>query len=782
MTTDDTKHSTIRKPELLAPAGSFEAFRGAVAAGADAVYLGGERFGARAYAQNFTEEEIIEAIAFAHIFGARVYLTVNTLTRQSELDNLTEYVERLYRAGLDGVIVQDIGVLKRLGRRCPDLRLHASTQMSVTGPGSVRLLQNLGVSRVVPARELSLEEMRAIKEETGIEIEAFIHGAMCYSYSGRCLMSSFLGGRSGNRGRCAGTCRLPYRISFPESGKAEEFPGGRKDFYPLSMRDMCALEKLPSLIEAGIDSFKIEGRMKKAEYAAGVTAVYRKYIDLYFKLRSEGAEDTWKVEKEDLHSLTSLYIRSQLSGGYYNIRNSKDLLTLDSPGYAGADDILLNKIREKYIDHPVLKPVRGKAFVAAPDNIRLEVFSADGISASVSGDAAQPAKSRPLTEEDIRQKLTQTKDTAFVFERLDVETDGASFVPVSALKELRRKALSELTLRYSGVRTPSLEGSRQEDIGDAWQAARRKSRHTASPGRSVWVLASTKQQLQSIAAVINKESSPGSSPSGSARVNVGAVIVPPELGAEAGKVLSSRIPFMLSLPHMVRRPEYSALEAALENGSFSGFYVRTMEELDILKKKYYYREIAAAFSLYAWNTESAEWLFETCDYFTLPPELSGKEAASVFGPALKERAILEVYGKTPLMVTAGCLRKTSGRCTKADNGFLYLTDRKNARFPVRTDCAFCHNVIFNSVPTSLHRQTRDPAFQGAPVHLLSFTDEDGRKAGEILDAYLQLENITETPGGSTAAAVKDRIDELLRTDTSSQSAGYTAGHFNKGAL
>ena len=251
------------KVELLAPAGDFSCFMAAVNAGADAVYLGGEKFGARAYANNFTTQEIIEALRIAHLFQKKVYVTVNTLVKDRELKELIPFMEPLVEAKLDGVIVQDLGVLISLREAFPNLELHASTQMTITGKYGARFLKKLGATRIVPARELSLEEIRHIKEDTGLEIETFIHGAMCYAYSGQCLFSSLLGGRSGNRGRCAGPCRLPYEVKG-------------KTMYPLSLKDMYTLSMVPELMDAGIDSFKIEGRMKSPEYVAGVTSMYRK--------------------------------------------------------------------------------------------------------------------------------------------------------------------------------------------------------------------------------------------------------------------------------------------------------------------------------------------------------------------------------------------------------------------------------------------------------------------------------------------------------------------------
>ena len=303
------------KVELLSPAGNFDALKGAINAGADAVYLGGKSYGARAYADNFTADEICEGIHYAHVFGRKIYLTVNTLIKEKELDDLYHFMLPFYEKGLDGVIVQDMGVLRFLRHYFPGLLLHASTQMTITGPEGAALLKEEGISRIVPARELSLDELISLKQRTGVEIEAFIHGAMCYCYSGQCLFSSLLGGRSGNRGRCAQPCRLPYQVQAKSPRghalKTSLVQSEGQSCYPLSMKDMCTIDLLPKLIEAGIDSFKIEGRMKDPAYAAGVTAVYRKYIDRYYQVK-----ENFQVSKEDQKLLASLYIRSETEDGY----------------------------------------------------------------------------------------------------------------------------------------------------------------------------------------------------------------------------------------------------------------------------------------------------------------------------------------------------------------------------------------------------------------------------------------------------------------------------------
>ncbi len=308
-----------RQTELLAPAGSYESFLAAIAAGADAVYLGGSRFGARAYAQNFEEKELLEAIDYAHLHGRKVYLTLNTLMKEKEMEGeLFSYLLPFYEQGLDAVIVQDMGVLRFVKEYFPDLELHASTQMTVTGWLGSSFLKENDVKRVVPAREISLEEIRMIKEKADIEVECFVHGALCYCYSGQCLLSSMIGGRSGNRGQCAQPCRLPYEYQ------------GKKGCL-LSLKDICTLDRLPDFIEAGVDSFKIEGRMKKPEYVAGVTSIYRKYIDLY---KAKGRKG-YRVAPEDLEQLMDLYNRGGFHEGYCRTRNGKEMITFQRPNHAG---------------------------------------------------------------------------------------------------------------------------------------------------------------------------------------------------------------------------------------------------------------------------------------------------------------------------------------------------------------------------------------------------------------------------------------------------------------
>lgn len=329
--------------EILAPAGSYQSLVAAINASCDAVYIGGSRFGARAFAENLSEEDMLRAIDYTHIHDKKIYLTVNTLLKNEEIkQELYEYLVKFYEIGLDAVIVQDIGVLSFIHRNFPDLPIHASTQMSLTMSKGLNLLKQYGVTRIVTSRELTLEEIRSIKDETDLEIESFVHGALCYCYSGQCLMSSMLGGRSGNRGRCAQPCRMPYQ--FLDQGRVIS---NEKEPYLLSPKDISTLELIPEIIEAGVYSFKIEGRMKRPEYAALTSFLYRKYVDLYFKLGKEGyknyIKDNTKEMTDDIRHLSDLYNRGDFTKGYYLMKNGTSMMSMNRPNHSG---VLVGKVTD----------------------------------------------------------------------------------------------------------------------------------------------------------------------------------------------------------------------------------------------------------------------------------------------------------------------------------------------------------------------------------------------------------------------------------------------------
>jgi putative protease len=476
--------------EVLAPAGTYECFRAAINAGADAVYLGGSMFGARAFAGNFEEAELIKAIRTAHLYGRKVYLTVNTLLRNDELEKLVQYVKPYYEEGLDAVIVQDYGVFAVLREAFPGLDLHASTQMTITGKYGAQLLKDMGAARVVPARELSANEIRDIYDNVDVEIESFVHGALCYCYSGQCLLSSMIGGRSGNRGRCAQPCRLTYSAN----GISEKFL--------LSPKDMCTIEAVPDILDAGVYSLKIEGRMKSPEYVAGVSYAYRKYVDMYL----EKGRDGYRVEEQDIRQLMDLYNRGGFCKGYYYAQNDKSMMTFDRPNHQGIvignikngglilsqevnpgdvlefpdgseyttptgkksgrlalpkgvlknpkngaavyrtrNNELLGQLRAEYIDNDIKIPVRMEIFLKSGERACLKLLSGDK-ELVVYGDVLEPSDKRPAVREDVVKQLKKLGGTAFSSDEGSIVTDiqGSPFVPVRLLNDLRRNALEEL--------------------------------------------------------------------------------------------------------------------------------------------------------------------------------------------------------------------------------------------------------------------------------------------------------------------------------------------------
>ena len=739
--------------ELLAPAGSRNAFLGALAAGADAVYLGGEKFGARAYAENFTREDIIRSIREAHIFGKKVYLTLNVLTKESELEETVDFAMSLYREGLDGVIVQDLGVVRTLHDRCPGLELHASTQMSCAAPESVRFLKKLGVRRVVPARELSLEEIRTIKREEPVEIECFIHGAMCYSYSGRCLMSSFLGGRSGNRGRCAGTCRLPYTI-LDADGKEISLRKG-KEQYPISMRDLCVLEILPDLIDAGIDSFKIEGRMKSPHYAAGVTALYRKYIDYYVKWDAEGRKKPWKIDAEDMRRLRSLYLRTDLSTGYYYKRNGKELLTITKPGYAGTDEGILADIEKKYLSGLPKRKIIGAAVLTPGEKAKLTVSAPDlsgngqAVTVTTEGEAVQTAQKRPMEEKEIEKRLRKTGDSLFEFDKLEVEVNGEIFMPVASLNALRREALLKLE---EELLARSWDGKTAESAAEDRTTAKSRPTQNKTPGEfpEVWAQVTTAAQLRA-----------------ARECGISRIIVEETPQIMEALTKEERKSCLIALPHVCRVDSRESVRKLAGMG-FAGVLARNPEELTILEEIGYRGMVVGDGSLYQWNTAARDLLLAHCDMVNLGWELSSRDMIPLTEGA-EGRQLLSVYGRIPMMISAGCVRKTAGMCTHREQAFFALRDRMGMEFPVRCVCGHCVNVIYNSKPLSLHSfvSKKEPAAMSAAGWICSFTTESGAQTKEILSWYM-----SGGAAGETSA--------LIREFTESNE--FTTGHYRKSAL
>lgn len=752
--------------ELLAPAGSLTILKAVAAAGADAVYGAGTRFGARAYANNFTEEELLYAIDYLHLHGKRLYLTVNTLMKQEELSReLYDYILPLYRQGLDGVIVQDLGVLSFLREHFPGLELHASTQMSITGPHGAALMKKLGCCRVVTARELSLAEIREIHDRVDIEIESFIHGALCYCYSGQCLLSSMLGGRSGNRGRCAQPCRLPYRTK--EAGEG----------YLLSPKDLCTIELLPEIIKSGVYSLKIEGRMKQAEYAAGVTAIYREYLD---RCLDESGEE-YRVAPEDLRRLMELGSRSGFTRGYYLQQNGPEMMAMEQPSHTKANEALQNEMRERYLQQEIQEKMNGILILSKENPARL-VLQCRGVEAEVSGETVLPARTRPLDRDTVLEKMRKTGGSGFVFEQLELQMEADSFLPVGALNQLRRDGIEALRERLlsefrretadesCGDQTPGagetigaapVVGAGEASgaapmpgVGEATGAAPAQKK-AGSPYLAVGV-----QTLEQCEAVLESPYADRIYVDSGTFDRAGE---PKQLAGLVKMVHSAGKELYYVLPPVMRGGTicwYEKHLRELEESGLDGFVTGSYEGLGLLAHApRNQKPVLADSSLYAWNARAArELLAAGADELTLPVELNYRELLHREYPGGE----LLLYGYLPLMVSAQCLSKNTAGCTKKP-GFIRLKDRYGKEFPVKNQCLDCYNILYNSSPLSLLHRREEVEKLEASGYRIFFTVESGAQIREVLSYFAR----------AFAEGEKIHMDRYLKD--------YTNGHFKRGA-
>lgn len=708
--------------ELLAPAGSYEAVEAAFKAGADAVYLGGEKFGARAYAENLDQDQMIQAIDNTHLHGKKLYLTVNTLLKNKEMEReLYDYLLPYYEAGLDAVIVQDLGVLSFIKTHFPDIHIHASTQMTITGPESARLLKEAGASRVVTARELSLEEIRKIYQETHMEIESFVHGALCYCYSGQCLMSSLFGGRSGNRGRCAQPCRLPYQV-YRDGKQLNDARTG----YPLSPKDMCTVGILPQILEAGVHSLKIEGRMKKPEYTAGVVAIYRKYLDRYLE-----GEKNPVVSKEDYQILLDIYNRDGFHESYYKQRNGREMMALrnEKKSISGEEkkkarnEKLFEEIRDKYLSGKKQEKIKGtlSLFPDCPAILEIEYGS---MQVTAQGEMVQEAASRPLEEDRIRRQMMKTGETEFVFESLDIFMGERIFLPVQQLNELRRQGLELLKKAILQPFKRQAVSALGEDIPEEDEGK--------LSGMSASVVSF--QQLKAVMDV-----------SGINRVYVDCGMFPVDSFYDSVlKVIKDgekrKKECYLMLPHMVRDRELKGRKESfnrlVENG-LSGFVVRNMESYGVLKQMGLEKKAILDFNLYTMNDESQKfWKKQGILWNTIPLELNSKELRF----RDNRNSEIMVYGYIPLMISVQCLQKNLERCNR-QCAVLTVKDRYQKEFHAVCNCEFCYNTIYNSLPLSLLGDANQVRSLETGGYRLSFTleneEETRRIAREFAEVYCE---------------------------------------------
>ena len=735
-------YMNMKKIELLAPAGGYETMVGAFNAGADAVYLGGSKFGARAYADNFDEAQVLDAISYAHLHHKKIYMTVNTLVKEREFSEIYDFMLPYAEKDLDGVIVQDFGVMRFIRDEFPNVEVHASTQQTVTGVYGAKLLKDLGCCRVVPARELSLLEMQAIREKADIEVEAFIHGAMCYCYSGACLFSSMLGTRSGNRGRCAQPCRLPYRTNG-KNGKEE---------YPISLKDMCTIDLIPELIRAGIDSFKIEGRMKKPEYAAGVTSLYRKYIDLYY---NEPGKDH-KVSAEDMEILKALYLRTGISDGYYHRHNGREMVTVSSPAYNGTSETVSKMIRDKYLGYE--KKIKCDIYcdLTVGNCAKLTMLLKDNsdVVCEITGKEVQSASKRPMDVESIEKQLRKLGNTAFeadeVFVTIDDNGSGSGiFIPVGELNEYRRELCDKmLDILLHADKEKASGGDRVEKSEESFAKANIQKKKA-----DLHILVSNKKQLHAVLGYLDDG-------------NIGRVYIDSDmlLGdskdgviKELEKAKTGDVEIVAALPYVAREEKFDAtsdislLIDICREGGFDGLLVRNLEQLGYLRDNNYPGKVICDYGVYVWNSRSYKLIAEctkgdfSVDEISVPYELTIHEAKDVTTSikAFSDVPVTyNIYGHVPMMISAGCVKKTTDKCS-GKNGSVHsermrMVDRMGNNLTVTTNCRNCYNVIWNANPTVLLGKMKNIDDMGIFDHYrIDLTIEDDNDTVDVLESFIR---------------------------------------------
>lgn len=791
----------LNRTEILAPAGNYDAVRAAVNAHADAIYLGGSMFSARAFAGNFDEKELLDTIDYCHTFDVKVYMAINTLLKNEEIKRLPEYVKPFYREGVDGIIVQDMGVAGVLSACFPDLPLHGSTQLSVSSEYGAAFLKKIGMTRFVPSRELSLDEIRAIKDKVNIEIETFVHGAMCYSYSGRCLMSSYAGGRSGNRGRCAQPCRKKYRL-------------GDESAYMLSLKDMCMLQDIDKLMDAGIDSFKIEGRMKKPEYVAATTYAYKEIRDAYLS----GCKNLKKIASKYEDMLRDVYNRGGFYSGYYFTAHGRQMLADIRPNHTGvkigkvssiekpfvkvklcndvnAADVLeirgrkgvveltcgeaaaahstiflkgknfqsfsigdqiyrtrnsklLNDIQKEIIDSD--RKIAVKAFLTARigERIKLSVSTYDTASTKtvnvcVYGPECMAASNKPVTQEQLIEKIKKTGGTSFEISEIEADVEDGLFVQISAINGLRRQALDELGR--------SLADRHKRDIKsvicceDNYDESGFKNQSDMS-GFSISVC-----QEDHVNIVKNYKW-------------VSRVILDYNIRQYRQTMLNKNTSVFIALPEIFRQKnlvEYADMLSDISG--FDGVMIRNIDELGYLIEIGYKGDVVADAGLYVYNDHAAAFYKNQIHNisFVSSAELTYNEIKN-----LSINTLLKIYGYQKVMVSANCISGNyCGGCAQKSSQMMNLTDDMGNVFYVRNYCGECYNIMYNGVPTSIldRLDLIHDSFTDAYIEL---TVEDGEKTNKIMD-YIEKNIIG--------------LDDMEHdNDVHAPIKEYTRGHYFKG--
>jgi len=780
---EETNLTKINIPELLAPAGNMESLYIAVAAGCDAVYFGGAGFNARANAGNFTAEDMEKAIDYCHLRGVKCYITLNTLVKGAEMHEFLTFAQRLYNAGADAFIVQDIGAAMLLRKNFPNIRLHASTQMTIHSQQDAEFLVKNGFDRVVMARELSLKQIIPITE-SGVEVECFVHGALCFCYSGQCLMSSLLGGRSGNRGRCAQPCRLKYSLEINDDLAARG--------YLLSPKDISYIEQLPQLIGAGAASFKIEGRMKSPEYVGLVTQIFRKHIDGYMENPNK-----YRVSDDDKSALLQIFNRGgSFSPGYLDgnrgrdmlssrvknsgvrigevvkfadgrctVRTSKSLVPGDGieivtrhgsvgtgisrevlvPNGETSDAIVViegeifpGDVVYKTYDKKLMDDSRAIAhnkrkidvcgtFKAAAGKPSELTLSYEGLTVNVVGGLVEHAKNVPIDVDEVSARLSKLGDTTFKMKKIEVDIEGDIYIPVGELNGLRRMAADVLGEKI-------IANSKRESERPYVPVVKHVTAQETH--KLLTVSVQNKQQFDAVCAKPYVH-----------RVYVELPAMLTELNYFPEN--SNRAEVFAALPRISTNRLDEVFEQ-LENSDVDGYLVRTYGQFEMVRATD--KKIAMDHSFNVLNQAGLEfWKDKSCSV-ALSAELNFNE----INRFANDQSEIVIYGKMPLMVSALCPIGAFGQCQNT----AVITDRKGEKFTLLADCDNCTCTILNSVPTFLANNIYDVPESSAGLCRLSFTDE------EPIDVAIVLQTHYDVLAGEPYVPLG--ID------------GFTKGHFYKG--
>ncbi len=676
----------MKKMELLAPAGNFDCLKAAVQSGADAVYLSGKAFGARSYADNFDNCELEKAVDYCHLRGAKVYVTVNTLVSDVELDSVCQYLCFLSKIGVDAIIVQDLGIVKIAKEIVPNLPIHASTQMSVHNSQGVKMLEKLGMKRIVLARETSIADIKKISENTNAELEIFGHGALCMSYSGQCLMSSIIGSRSGNRGKCAQPCRLPYSYA----NKSE------KKFY-MSLKDLSSLAHIKDLQASGVASLKIEGRMKGGAYVAAVVGVYRKYID-----------NPSEISKSDLELLNKVFNRGGLTDGYLTGEKGPDMFAFDKPDnpyLKGSNELetsLLNGLKNE--NRKRLLECNIEIRIGEPPKVSLgnELLWIDYVGESI----AEIAENISLDRENVRLRFGKTGGTPFEFSRISVNLDENVFLSAGEINKLRRNALELFEKEY-------LKLFKREEQSVNQISNLTNSGKTFEGGYVCEITA--KEQFLAVKDFEYK-----------------LFYVPLDLlkkSFETFKDFKNKI--VIVPPAIVSEGDLKDTFKDIENLIDSGFYGILAHNISFFEH-FKVKKVFGGFRLNIFNSHSLEFCkdygFEAVE---LSPELSLKQMKNLTKNLSTQ---VMVYGRLPLMVTENCVVKNMGGCPCS--GIAYITDRIGMQFPIVRDGDSCRNVILNCKKTFCGFDIDKIQNAGISYFRVYFTDESPEECKKITETFL----------------------------------------------